>query len=307
MKKHNKKVYFKDWYLRIVDAKNEKTLCCTMRLNKIGSNIQGSLKVIYDTGEKKQEVSMPVTEVMVEAERVNFGHNVWSKEAVVFDLEKEVNSIKGRLELEQVVDLNQSFLKPGLMGVYKHLPLLEFYQEVIILKGKTLGILNINGDEIDFTDGNCYIHRQWGSKFPNIWLWGQCTGFDHSDEVSLMLGIARIKIFFNYYTAFAIPVYYNDKVEIFSNYNGGHIAKLYRYKGYVHLIITQKDKLLDLKIYGRDELECISSKESHGIRDVYECDRVKMEVKISERGNILWEGTSLGGYIEMGGNTSKLK
>lgn len=307
MKKHNRKVYFEDWYLRIVDAKGEKTLCYTLRLNKIGTSMQGSLNGTLSTGENKEEFSMNIAEATAHAKSVRFGHNVLSREGIILDLQKVSGAISGHLDLSQVIDLNRSFLQPGAMGIYKYLPFMEFYQEVIVLDGTIAGVLEVDGREIDFTGGHCYIHRQWGSKFPNIWLWAQCGQFDHPKDLTLMIGIARLKVLFNYYTAFTIPVYYNDQLEVFSNYNGGHIAKLYRYKGYVHLIITQKDKLLDIKIYGRDKLECTSSKESHGIRDVYECDRVKMEVKLSERGNILWEGTSLGCEIEMGGNTSKLK
>ena len=307
MKKHNTKVCFEDWYLRIVDAQGEKTLCCTVRLNKIGTNMQGSLKGTLNIADEEKQFEVTVTDASADSKSLKFGQNVLNNERVVLDLQKVSPAINGCLELNQVIDLNQSFLQPGAMGFYKYLPFMEFYQEVIVLNGVTTGVLQIDGKEVDFTGGNCYLQRQWGSKFPNIWLWAQCTNFDQPNDLTIMIGVARLKVLFNYYTAFVIPVYYNDQLEVFSNYNGGQIAKLYRYKGYVHLIVTQKNKVLDVKIYGRDELECVSSKESHGIRDVYECDQVKIEVKISEQGNILWEGTSLGAHIEMGGNTSKLK
>lgn len=307
MKKYSKKIGFEDWYIRLVDAKGEKIVSCNMRLNKISSSMQGSLKCTYDIGERKGSISVSVTDVMSDETGVHFGQSVINKENIILDVQNAEGALSGHLELEHVVDLNRSFLQPGMMGIYKYVPFMEFYQEVVVLRASTVGVINVDGEEVDFTGGSCYIQKQWGSKFPNIWVWAQCSGFDDANDTTLTLGIARLKVLFNYYTAFTIPIYYNEQVEIFSNYNGGQIAKLYRYKGYLHLIITQKDKLLDVKIYGRDELECISSKETHGIRDVYECDKVKMEVKISEKGNMLWEGTSLGCHIEMGGNTSKLK
>lgn len=307
MKKYSEKVYFEDWYLKIVDAKNESVLGITIHLDRVNEKNEGMLQLVYDTGVDRKKFSSPIQDIKSDKEELLFGENKIGAKSFSVNIKNEDMVLEGDLVINEVIDLNQSFLKPGLMGPYKHIPMQEFYEEVLALHGIITGELYINGEKLDLNAGRYYLQKQWGSRFPNIWLWAQCSGCEKKKDLSLAVGIARLKVLFNYYTAFAIPIYYDDQVEIFSNYNGGHIAKLYRYKGYVHLIITQKDKMLDLKIYGRDEMECISSKVIHGIRDVYECDRVKMEIKITQNGNILLEDTSLECSIEMGGNTSKLK
>ncbi|MBE6023037.1 MAG: hypothetical protein E7231_07365 [Cellulosilyticum sp.] len=301
------KNYFEEWQMKVLDAKQEKVLGISIHLDQIGETNEGMLQVSYDTGIDCNRISFKCDELSSHEEAIIAGKNHIGAEEVLLDINEKKLSIKGKLMINRVINLNQSFLKPGLMGYYKHIPFLEFYQEVLTLQGKVAGEFCIDGETVDFTDGHYFLQKQWGSKFPNVWLWAQCSGFEKKKDLAIMVGVARLKVLFNYYTAFAIPIYYNDQVEIFSNYNGGHISKLYRYKGYIHCTIIQKDKLLDLKIYGRDEVERTSSKESHGIRDIYECNRVKMEVKISQNGNVLLEDSSLECSIEMGGNTSKLK
>lgn len=301
------KVYFEEWYVKILDVKHEKVLTMAIHLDQVDEISEGILQITYDTGTERKKISFPIKQINGDKNAVEFDNGHFNPNEVLLNINRRELGLKGQLSITNLVDLNKSFFKPGVMGIYKHIPFLEFYHETLALQGNITGQLCIDGHEIDFSGGSYYLQKQWGNKFPNIWLWAQASGFEKKKDLALMIGVARLKLLFNYYTAFSIPIYYNNQLEIFSNYNGGHIAKLYRYKGYIHLIITQKDKLLDLKIYGRDEVECISSKVSHGIRDIYECDRVKIEIKISQNGNVLLEDVSSECSIEMGGNTSKLK
>lgn len=307
MKRQNEKSYFEDWYIKLLDAKHQTMMRFSIRLDRIGEKNKGMLQILCDMGESREEIQIPIEHGISNKEELKVADNTFSEKSISLNIEENKFKLKGQLEIGEIVDLKQSFLKPGLMGYYKYLPLMEFYQEVFALQGRITGTLQLNGEEIDLSGGQYYIQKQWGSKFPNVWLWAQGNGFEKKKDLAVSVGIARLKVLFNYYTAFAIPVYYNGELEVFSNYNGGQIAKLYRYKGYTHLIVTQKDKILDLKIYGRDEIECISGKETHGIRDIYECNRVKMEVKITENGSVILEDVSTECNIEMGGNTSKLK
>ena len=307
MKKSQQQIRFEDWYIKILDANQEHMMIYIIRTGSKLAAHEGSFQILEDINGEQSLYSIPITNVKSSKEEILFDGSKINKNEIRLQLKQGDLSLIGELELKDIVDLEKSYWKPGLMGFYKHIPFLEFYQEILVLNGTILGKIQVGEKEIDFSGGSCYIQMQWGREFPNIWILAQCNRWINNKDIALMLGITRLKLFFNYYTAFAIPVYYNNQLEIFSNYNGGHITKLYRYKGYVHLVITQKDKLLDIKIYGRDEIECTSIKETHGIRDVYEGNRVKIEVKISKQGMTLLECTSLECSIEMGGNTSKLK
>lgn len=304
MKRQNKRQQFEEWYFKILDITQKKVIIGQVSVKENQSKNSGVCHLVYNVdGEEKQD-SIQIHDINIGKNGISWESNIISKNKVQMDIDR---AFKGELIIENITDTKQSFIKPSVMGYYQYLPRLAFYEDVVTLQGKIKGMLSINGIDADFSGGSYYLQRQWGNKYPNVWLWAQCNGFKKKKNLALTIGVARLKLWFNYYTAFAIPICYDNKVEVFSNYNGGQIAKLYRYKGYVHLIVTQKNKLLDIKIYGRDEIECVLDKETHGIRDVYGCNRVKLEVKLTENGKVILEDMSLECNIEMGGNTSKLK
>lgn len=297
---------FENWYFKLVDGNKEKTLDILIEMHSTKQGKEAYIQVMGNAIHEVICVHYPIESIRSEETEIQIGENVLGLEQITLNIKKEDFHLKGELILSHHKQLKQSLWVPGLMGPYKYLPFLESYHEVLSLEHTLMGSLWINENKIVFDEGKGYIEKDWGKATPNVWLWAQCNHFKRKD-VALMIGVARLPIFFDYYTCFSIPIYYKDRVEIFSNYNGGHLSKLYRYKGYVHLIITQKSKILDIKIYGSDENSCTASKSSHMIRDVYACDTAKIEVLITENGQTVFEEVGTLCELEMGGNTSKLK
>ena len=310
-KKHNglnklSKNSFENWYFRLVDEEKETTLGILVERHNTKQGKETLIQVMGNIIDEEICIYYPIESVKSEEEEIRIGDHILGLNQINLNIKKEDFELKGELILNHHKRLKQSLWTPGLMGPYKYLPFLESYHEVISLQHSLTGSLWLNEKQIVFDGGKGYIEKDWGKSMPNVWLWAQCNHFKRKD-VALMIGVARLPIFFDYYTCFAIPIYYKDQVEVFSNYNGGHLSKLYRHKGYVHLIITQKNKILDIKIYGSDEKSCMTSKSSHKIRDVYACDAAKIEVSITENEQIIFEEVGTLCELEMGGNTSKLK
>ena len=297
---------FENWYFKLVDAKRENILGILVGISITHQGEEVFIQVIGTGLSENVCVSYPLESVESKETEIQIGDNSLGLDQITLNIQTESFKLRGEITFTHHKRLQQSLWIPGLMGPYKYLPFLESYHEVVSLQHTLMGSLWLNEKHITFNEGKGYIEKDWGKSFPNIWLWAQCNHFKRQ-EVALMIGIARLPIFFNYYTSFAIPIYYKDQIEIFSNYNGGHISKLYRYKGYVHLIVTQKNKILDIKIYGSDEVSCITSRSSHMIRDVYACDTAKIEFSIMENNRMLFEEVGNLCELEMGGNTSKLK
>lgn len=307
LKKHHKnKSHFENWYFRLVDADKEHALGIMVG-KYIGEKEEEAFIQIIDSAlQKNMYLSYPVKKMQSIEGGIQIEENEFGEQRIILNIKSEKGSLTGEVFFSQHRGLKQSFWKPGLMGPYKYLPFLKSYHEVISLQSALRGSLWLNGREISFNEGKGYIEKDWGREFPKVWLWAQCNHFKKHD-LSLMIGITRLPIFFDYYTSFAIPIWHHEELEIFSNYNGGHIAKLYRYKGYVHLIVVQKNKLLDIKLYGNDEISCISAKNSHSIRDVYACEEAKIEIKLTQDKEVVLEEVGHLCEIEIGGNTSKIK
>lgn len=297
---------FENWYFKLVDARKENTLGILVGILMTHEGEEAFIEITENGISENLCVKYSLDAVKSKDTEIQIGDNSLGLQKITLNMQKEGLTLKGEITFSNHKRLKESLWLSGLMGPYKYLPFLKSYHEVVSLQHTLMGSLWVNEKQIIFNEGKGYIEKDWGKVFPNVWLWAQCNHFKRQD-VALMIGVARLPIFFNYYTSFAIPVYYKDQLEIFSNYSGGHIAKLYRYKGYVHLVVTQKNKILDIKIYGSDEVSCVTSKSSHMIRDVYACDTAKIEFSITDNGKSVFEEVGTLCELEMGGNTSKLK
>jgi hypothetical protein len=70
------------------------------------------------------------------------------------------------------------------MGWYSYVPFMECYHGLISIDHKLQGSLQINGQEIDFTEGKGYAEKDWGTSFPEGYVWMQSN---HFAEGSLFL------------------------------------------------------------------------------------------------------------------------
>lgn len=296
--------YFEDWYFKLAAKDVEDRIDFFIGKRKTGEQVQ--YFVTISGSMLKQDISYKEPIVVMDEKEITIGESKFTTTKIVCDIEREGNVIKGEVEVTEPITLPTSFIKRGLMGPFDRFPLLKSHHDIPCLQGILKGSLVINGKSICFNDGKIYIEKSYGKSFPKVWIRSQCNHFK-SANMAVMIGIARLPLVFEYYTAFAIPVFYKGKLEVFSNYNGGHIAKLYRYKDYIHLIVLQKNKMLEIRIYGDQESNRTSMHHSYDIRDVYLCKNAKIEVRLQQSNHIIFDEVGRYAELEIGGNTSKLK
>lgn len=297
---------FISWYYNFIDKRKEKVVELTIVKYFESGHEQHYLFIECNEKAISKQVILTNNQIKWEKQAIIYDNCHFTREEIEINLEEEDLCIKGQVAFKGKRGTNRSKWQAGIMGPFRYLPFLQSYHDVISLGHELVGSLTINGEEIQLNDGKGYMEIEWGKEYPKVWIWSQCNHFKEND-VSLMVGVTRMPILWEYYTSFAVPVYYKGQLVVFSNYNGGQIAKLYRYKSYVHLIITQKSKMLDLKIYGEDDVEHTSARGSHMIRDVYSCQKAKMEIKMTQSNKVILEDVGYCCQLEMGGNTSKLK
>lgn len=295
---------FLNWTFSLVDETKQIVVILSVEiLNKEGHE---SYTLSIRSNKEGLDRVLEQSSGQADKESITIGESSFSKQGIHLELEEAGWHLRGEIGFEEQVETQQSKWRPGIMGPYRFLPFLQSYHEVISLRHRLTGYLQFNGEKISFNEGRGYSEKEWGRKSPRIWIKAQCSHFKGHD-MALMVGVARIPFLLEYYTSFAVPLYYKGHLEVFASYNGGQIAKLYRYKGYVHLIITQKSEILDLKIYGSDETPLIMDRRSHRIKDIYECLTAKVEVRLIQSGHVILEDVGNCCHLEMGGNTSKLK
>lgn len=298
--------YFERWHIYLIDASKQYILSIIVGVLLQGKEKYAFIQISSDIPNMNHIIKYPMESFSYTNDSVVIENNILSRDFIQLDLNEEHFHLKGKINFSQGKQLETKFWSPGLMGPFKLLPFLKSYHEVLSLTHTIMGEINFNNKEINFNEGKGALDKDWGKSFPNVWIWMQCNHFQNHDA-AIMVGVARMPVYFNYYTAFAMPFYFNDKVETYANYTGAHIAKLYRYKGYIHLIITEKSKVIDLKIFGKEDIPLVASPMGNLIRDVYEYTGAKVEIKVTQGGRVVFEDIGEYAYLKIGGNTSKLK
>ena len=84
------------------------------------------------------------------------------------------------------------------------------------------GTLELNGEQIDFSNGLGYIETDRGRSFPSAYLWTQCV-WGGPERGSLMLAIATIPLPVGSFTGCICSIFYRGQEYRLATYRGARI------------------------------------------------------------------------------------
>ena len=163
------------------------------------------------------------------------------------------------------------------MGWYSYIPFMECYHGIVSANHLIDGHLHINSQKIDFTKGKGYIEKDWGTSFPECWIWVQSNSFDHQD-VSLFVSIAKIPWLGSFFMGFIAFIYLDRKYYPFATYNRSRIEGLSRNDTYLNIQLTNKRYKLDVSVEVANASELIAPARGSMNRRIKESIDSKVEV-----------------------------
>lgn len=300
------KDYYEKWGFNFIDAKQNHQLWVRWGIQKTAAHQYAKLE-IYTNVTDKIVINYPIEEYSYSPKRkiVTLGRSVFTKDYIELDIQNELIRLQGTLEFKNKIELKSHFGKKSIMGPFSKLPFVSVYYDIEKLSTGLDGTLIYNNQNIEFTGGKGFVEKIRGSKWPNIWILSKCNHFNRDPHAAIVLGIARMGVAFNHCTGFVLAISANDKRYLLTSYNGAHVVKFYKDKNNIHLIMSYKSLLVELNIMGRED-NPLARSNYHGIKDVYESMNGLMEIKISEKGHIIWSDKGKLTSLEIAGNTSKL-
>lgn len=151
--------------------------------------------------------------------------NVFTDKYIKLDLVSKNMTIKGMLHFKDRVPYPKTPLNPGIMGAFSYLRFMECYHGVVNISHRIIGSLTINNEEINFSCGNGYIEKDWGTSFPKRYLWLQCGNFKSSDA-SIMLAIADIPFVGAEFMGIIGFLHMDGEHHSIATYNGAYIKRM---------------------------------------------------------------------------------
>ena len=211
--------YFEGWYLKYQTKKGDGiALIPAIHIDGTGQR-KISLQIITDNASWWLE--FPETEFHAAQNRfhVRIGKNIFSQEETRLHVECKGISLHGVLRHGPFTPLGSD-----IMGPFRFFPGMECAHGVISMGHLLHGTLNLNGEEMDFSDGIGYIETDRGRSFPNRYLWTQCL-WREPQRSSLMLSVATIPLPAGRFTGCICAVLHNGREYRLATYRGARIEQ----------------------------------------------------------------------------------
>lgn len=316
-----KKGQFEGWYYKIVDneSRNVWAIIVGISISKDKAtdieNQSHSFIQIYNGVSGNYyyyKYDLSDFEASSDSYYVKIGENEFSINKIKLNIKESNNTFIGELEFQNIVSWPVKLLNPGAMGPFAFIPKMECYHGILSFDHTIKGSLNINGKEIDFTDGRGFISKEWGTSHPSSWIWIQSNHFENSLGTSLNVSIARVPYLKYEFPGFIIGFLHQGELYRFTNYNRSKLIDLEISKNQVSFTVKKGKNILNISALQSKGTKLKSPIEGAMSGNVIESLTSIVNVKLLERNQnniqpkIIFEGTGDSAGFEIKGNTDTL-
>ncbi|NJO87075.1 MAG: hypothetical protein HC821_03395 [Lewinella sp.] len=109
---------------------------------------------------------------------------------------------------------------PGVMGPFGYIPGMQCYHGLVSLHHGLSGSLTDARGTYDLGTGVGYAEKDWGSSFPNAWVWAQSNHLDSPHPSSLMVSVADIPWLGTRFTGFLATLLWEGELHTFATWTG---------------------------------------------------------------------------------------
>jgi hypothetical protein len=152
---------------------------------------------------------------------------------------------------------------------------------------KVNGRVQINGKQIDFTDGTGYIESDRGTSFPKRYAWTQCCWHDEL-PCSVMLSVADIPFLGGSFTGIIGAVSWRGQEYRIATYLGAKLVFLYRGR----ISVVQDKYMLTAELLDKRELPLRAPVSGSMIRLIRENPSCRVRFCFSHRDRVLFDFVS---------------
>ena len=116
--------------------------------------------------------------------------------------------------------------RPGIMGWYAWVPLMECYHGVVSFGHPLRGSLEVDGHSVDFDGGRGYIEKDWGRAFPSGYVWMHSNHIEGHPDASLVASVAIIPWLRSSFRGFIVGLRTGTGLHTWATYNGSRESAL---------------------------------------------------------------------------------
>jgi tocopherol cyclase len=170
--------FFEGWYVKLVNADRSVRLAVIpgVFLSEDGRIAEAFVQVLDGMTGQTAYHPFPLGEFAAQTHRfdVQVGTNRFSEHGIRLDLP----GLSADVRFGPVHPWPVSVREPGAMGWYAWVPTMECYHGVVSLDHALAGWVDLGEGRSDLAGGRGYIEKDWGTAFPQGYVWMQSNHFD---------------------------------------------------------------------------------------------------------------------------------
>ena len=224
--KYQRRNYFEGWYFKLIDRHHRVVLAVIpgISIGKDKADSHAFIQVINALEGQAEYYRFPYSSFQPKKGcfDIKIGQNHFSESEMTLNLHNEHLHLEGNLSFKNLVKYPSTFLSPGIMGPFTFVPKMECYHGIVNIHHTISGTLVMNNKALDMSGGYGYIEKDWGTSFPEAWVWIQGNHFEQAGA-SFMLSVARIPWLGKSFTGLICFLQTEAGFYKIATYNGGNI------------------------------------------------------------------------------------
>ncbi len=299
--------FFEGWYYKLIAADESEKYAIIPGVF-LGKDGYAFIQVLNGSTSETNFIKYPLDAFSADEDnfKVHIADNIFQLDSIQLDIDRPNFRLNGELSFSNVTGWPISVASPGVMGWYAWVPRMECYHGVLGFDHEIKGCLQTGNKKIDFTGGRGYIEKDWGTAFPEGYVWMQTNHFQHT-KISLTASIAIIPWLGSAFRGFIVGLWVDGKLYRFATYTGAKTDRLEITDSEVIWQMSDPDYRLEI-IARRGTTGDLKgpTRQDMGMR-VAESLKAAVYTKLeSSTGQVIFEGTGQHAGLEVSGNIQRL-
>ncbi len=292
--------FFEGWFYKLVNRERTEVVAIIPAVVK-GEDPKCFIQLLNGSSHKSAVVFDDISTMQAAKNsfEVKIGENFFSMDSLQLNIKGDIN-LSGSLKLTNHSPFQPSAFSPNVMGWYSYVPLMECNHAILSMSSEIEGELVLDGRVIDFTGGKAYLEKDWGSSFPEGYIWCQSNHFNEGDT-SFMFSVAKIPWLFSSFTGFLSVFHHEGKQYNFATWNGSKITHLKVTEEKVEATLQNGDLKLEFTIDRAPAGELIAPYIMNGLTKVTESLTSTIHITLKKGSQTIFSGTGTHTGLDING------
>jgi tocopherol cyclase len=244
-----KKKYFEGWYFKHVKSDGSRIISVIPGISITRNDPHSFVQILDSADSQTSYLRYHLNEFRWSRKKflIEVGPNVFTYDSIDLNINGNNTGLSGHLEYQNIVKYPGRLLSPGIMGWYSFVPFMECNHGIVSVIHDISGKLDFQGKEVDFTEGKGYIEKDWGTSFPEAWIWIQSGNF-RERYTSFSFSVAKIPWLGSFFIGFISFFFFGGKFYMFSTYNGSTISDVKLGEKNIHIVVRNKNYMLRINV-----------------------------------------------------------